>query len=475
MLLSTAGGVFLRLAEGQQAQAEQVRALQTTTVDVGGNKVTLFKVDDVPVNGADEVKSWSDLITRIVATGYDIDKFNTSFEAGAFPKLQNVQAMERLGGTPALLTHNPRLVEPLLGEIASLVDRCIAYRNEGAELEIAGVAAGASRLVAYALDEVEAQTIASDVPGSAASVLAARYPTAIDFYKTAADANLGNGNAAQLQGLIDANTNIKDKSATRTSLLMTSLLFKQALNKQILSRYNVPGNAHNFVERFERLRALFESDIEAAYQRAIAASVGLTSIFSYKEPLPELSESGFIDKLLIWTRKAMRAVTLAGEREIEFVKTVSVSVPPTVVAGSPVFKFKVDFPGFRSVRLRAIAASINGFDKQYAQSAYFNSTYAISLIKEDPSMGPNAVAVLPQVRPWGPQANPVNVSGALLYNVNPEGEWTGRISSNVIDGNGQRSPIPGPQGIIHHLIFEFRVVATVDKLDGLYWINEDRV
>ena len=112
MLLSTAGGVFLRLAEGQQAQAEQVRALQTTTVDVGGNKITLFKVDDVPVNGADEVKSWSDLITRIVATGYDVDNFNTSFETGAFPKLQNIQAMQLLGGTPALLTHNPRLVEP---------------------------------------------------------------------------------------------------------------------------------------------------------------------------------------------------------------------------------------------------------------------------------------------------------------------------------------------------------------------------
>jgi hypothetical protein len=191
MLLSTAGGVLLQLAEDQQAHAGQVQALETTTVNVGANKIQIFKVDDVSVNAADEIKSWFELIARIVATGYDIDKFNVPFEKGAFELLERVQSEEKLP-----FTHNPRLVEPLLGEVASLVDRCIAYRNQAADLEIAGVAAGASRLVAYALDKIETQTVAKDVSGSAAGVLAAEYPMALNFYQKAADVNLGSGNAA---------------------------------------------------------------------------------------------------------------------------------------------------------------------------------------------------------------------------------------------------------------------------------------
>jgi hypothetical protein len=248
---------------------------------------------------------------------------------------------------------------------------------------------------------------------------------------------------------------------------MTSVLFRQALNKQLLSRYSVPGNAHNFVERFERLRGLFESDIEAAYRRAIAASAGLQQIFSYNEPLPELSESGFIDALLIWTRKAMRAVTLVGEREIEFSKSISTL---KVVYDSQNFTVDLDFPGFRSVRLRSIGASFF-VSAHYRNAIGGEGAIGVSLVKPDVSIGPIAVAVLPGVRPWSPQAIPVSASGAMLYNVDPRGQWMGRINAVGFGGDGG---VMTRLGLTQFLNLEFRVVATVDELDGAYWTTQDR-
>jgi hypothetical protein len=54
--------------------------------------------------------------------------FDQSFDDPVRPELERIEAEERDGE----YAHNPRLVEPLLGEIAALIDRCLAYRREGA-------------------------------------------------------------------------------------------------------------------------------------------------------------------------------------------------------------------------------------------------------------------------------------------------------------------------------------------------------
>lgn len=226
-VLSGVGTALLALADSASGQTTP----RETSVKIGGKDVSALAVDDVTITAADENKQWSDLITRIAATGYEVDKFNTSFESGVYDSLVTIKQEEHNS-----LTHNPRLVEPLLGDLSSLIDRCITYRSQGDELEISGVALGAARLAADALDDIDAQIASNDISGAAAAILESDYPPALAAYTAATNSNLGLGNSRQLQALIKASAFISDSSSKRTELLTTKVIPTEtcpAANKSI--------------------------------------------------------------------------------------------------------------------------------------------------------------------------------------------------------------------------------------------------
>ena len=295
-------------------------------------KATDLNIKDVIRAEKDDVAGWNSLVSRVAKVEKPLETFGVPFEKGVVDDLTTIQSEEKNG-----YTHNPRLVEPLLGEISALIDRCIVYRKEGRELEIAAVAAASSKLIFDTMHEIDQKIVSLDPNYSSTSVLADKYPQVLNSFDDATQ----KGFKAEVGAQGEANKAYSSTSKDRLDLILNRLKFTQDLEGQFHSRHSVPGNAHNFAERFEQLRALFNSDIKAAYQRALAASAGLKAIFDFNDALPVISETGFIDNFLIWTRNAMRAVTSIAENEIEFSRTVPVPIS-AVSAATPVAPFSVD-------------------------------------------------------------------------------------------------------------------------------------
>jgi len=286
LLLSlAASGSLLALSSTADAQDSSERVVMKRSV-----APTSLKDAQAPTK-SQASQFWEDLKSRAKAAYPALSVFDNSFEQGSVPALNKITNDEDLK-----LTHNPRLIEPLLGDIASLLDRCVAYRREGRELEIAGVAAGASNIATLTLQSSEKDLAEINVSADAARKLVEEYPEAVAAFGQ-------NPAGKQLKAELSANQIIDQRSDERKSLILSRLKFSQDLELQLLSRHDVQGNAHNYSERFEDVRRLFESDILSAYRRAIAVSKGFESVFGISPPkLPEVTAVGFLDRLVIWTR-----------------------------------------------------------------------------------------------------------------------------------------------------------------------------
>ena len=93
------------------------------------------------------------------------------------------------------------------------------------------------------------------------------------------------------------------------------------------SRHTQPGHALNYKERGERVRALLRQELVTSYQRAQAVYSGLKQVFNIDEPLPKLSENGYIDDLVLWARKIVKALALRKEKETVFEHVISLTAP----------------------------------------------------------------------------------------------------------------------------------------------------
>jgi hypothetical protein len=464
LLLTAVGGSLLSLATAEPLSAQT--AIKTP-VDVPLKKIEPGKVIDLRIDSPKEAEAWNTIKSRVSESGVWPKVFDASFEESVFSQLERVASEET-----NKFTHNPRLVEPLLGEISSLLDRSLACRREGSELEIAGVAAGAARIVSDAVREIDQKLAAIDVTRSMTVVLAENYPAAADLYEQASDHNLGRGNASQIKAQVLANQKVTASVEERLKLTLGRLAFTQEVERQLLGRHDVPGNADNFGERFERLRKLFASDVVSAYRRALAASAGLAALFDFKDPLPTLAKNGFLDELVIWTRNAMRAVARVGESEIEFTRVISIPVAPATPAAPASINFDTSFPGFKMLRLRGIAACFCQDPGDVKNDNAGNASIGAVMVKTDGGLGPRVVIPLPSVRQFGAQREPVYVDGALIYNVDPRGNWSYRVSTKGIGGNGaawERA------ALIKSLIVYMKLVGVPEEKDGSWWTTEDHV
>jgi hypothetical protein len=415
-----------------------------------------------------QVTQWSALINRLKDYGSWPPTFDTPYETGAIPKLQLIAARES-----SQLTHNPRLVEPLLGEIASLLDRCLAYRDQGATLEIQGVAASLNRLIFDSTADLDQKLARSDPSPDVANILASNYPKAVAHFQ-GANNEIGNGTALQLSAQALGNAKLRDVEQSRLGLTLARLQLVQDINRQMLARYDVPGNADNYAQRFDRYRSLFESDITSAYERGYAASSGLAKLFDYNVAPPPPNDPAFLDNFVIWTRNAMRAVAKLGETEIEITRYVLISNVPASVFD---FDLSGTFLGLTHVRLRSLAVSfcadagvIGGPSPDEKKS---NASFGFVMVKSNNQFGPRSVIVLPAVKGYGQQRVPDSISGAAIYNVDPAGVWSMRLSTKGVTTNN--GPIDRT-GLVTGLILQLHCVCVPDPAnDGSWWTAEDRV
>lgn len=469
MLLTLAGGTLLSLASGEESVAQTtIPGKGPTSVNIAGKTLKLENLSDFKVTAPTEVKNYENLFARLVTADATLDSFKPSLEDAVVDALKAIGSEEKNTSF-----HNPRLIEPLLGEIASLVDRCIAYRREASELELAGIAGAAARLTFDTLSDIDRRVTAIDISGSAAASFVESSKNVEAALKTASDKNLGEGLAIEAAAQISSNSSIAANSETRSKLLLTRLTQTQDIQRQLLARQSISGAAENYLERFQRVRALYEADIKAAYRRALAAQKGLAALFDRVDAVPAVSGNGFLDTLLIWTRDAMRAVTHIGESEIEFTKNFVVPIPPGAGNGPFPLDTRTAFAGLKSVRLRSISMSYTYSDGSYPNNGDGNGAVSVVLLKTDETIGPKPVVVNPNVRCWSLQGQAQAIDGALLYNVDPRGNWSGRVNQKGMTGSGDEwANRPNAK----NLVVQFHVVAVPDPLnDGSFWTSADKV
>ena len=409
--------------------------------------------------------------------------FDTSYLAGAAPQLKEIAEQEK-----QKLHHNRRLVEPLLGEISALVDRCIAYRKEGANLELQGVSAGISKYLAYTLDDGDLAQSRIDPSYAMSVVLADKYGSAS---KTMRDDPSNKAAQLQLDALSLANGKFAELQAQRVSWQSGRLKQVQDIGRKLIGRYDTEGNAHNFAQRFDRVRRLFQSDIASAYRRAIAAREGLKMIFEFSDDanFPDPDNPKMLDNFVQWTRNAMRAVALIGETEIEFTRqfTLEFSGQPLAI-GKPQKMVEVDLEqeiGIKYLRLRAVGATFTYDGDPIKDSNKTSAIFRVVLLKGfTPLSGekldgrePRVVIPLNNVKAEGASVVPDYVTGAALYNVNPNGQWDYRIGPHWSNHTGYHTFMeqPFPSWLKRIQIYMQLVGAPDPSRDRDWWTTEDRV
>ncbi len=458
LLLTLASGSILALSTEANAQTASPKPIAKTVV-----KAAEIKDISGLFSKAQATSAWSELKSRASALSSALSAFDVSYEEGSVAALSKIDNDEKIK-----LTHNQRLIEPLLGEIASLLDRCVAYRREGRELEIAGVAAGANLIATLALQKTDRDIAQINVPAEVAQVLVTQYPSAIDAF--------GAGGAGkQLQAERAANERLEQRSDARTALLLGRLTFTQDLELQLLARHGVDGNAHNYAERFNSVRRLYDSDIQAAYKRAKAVMAGFEAVFGIKPPdLPAVAPFGFLDAFVIWTRDAMRSVTTLAETEIEFVRDIVITIPAAATNAPVSFDVKDHFQGLQAVRLRSISLFFTSDHASTHNDHFTNGTVAAVLAKTAPETSPRIILPVTGVRWFVSGREPTTIDGSLVYNADPRGTWNVKLSGKGLLSDG--NPLDRA-ATIKKLVVRFSVLANIDpKNDTLFWFStEDRV
>ncbi|HEX8237761.1 MAG TPA: hypothetical protein VF600_17595 [Abditibacteriaceae bacterium] len=267
-----------------------------------------------------------------------------------------------------LPNYSPRLYEAMLSEAAKLLNRCEAYRRE------ADIAAGQAIQDAYAFVLKEAllhnrQLLLDKSTTAANTARSTNYHQAAQAFGESAEP-LAQGN----QKLADADStfiaSVTEIEEKRTSLSRDALEIEREFQNVLRMQQQMFGSALNNVNRYERLLRLFLEDLDEAYERLIAATLGMAYSHSTgplagwlaqaDNKLPVSKKSGpdnkpiyefNFDDLISWTRKAMRQVDLLSLQDREV-------VIPVIIGG----KLPTNIASYRGES--AIAVKLLNFEGQ---------------------------------------------------------------------------------------------------------------
>jgi hypothetical protein len=342
--------------------------------------------------------------------------------------IEVLAAIQALDLTPP--PYEPLLVEQLLTDVSSLLDRCLAYRREAYELELSAVSYAAEYSLFLDLAPINEQVELLSL--KAAQALAKEPPV---------------------------DDSPKGPIATKWRLMKEH-------RAELQRRHETRGNAHNFPERYKRVLRLLAEDIREASVKASCAAIGLKLVYGITEPLlPPTTENvdlnsqapkDYLDELVAWTRTMIRELERLRERWIEYDLVVPVSQPwaedgsELVPSGPTAAAFKKDgllelranlaksFPNLRNVRLRALGLSLgwalqkpgpnHGYEVSKRRAYRYRAIVFTPLqrgVKQASYRRPPVH--LGDVGVFWPDDTVALEGGPAVHNVDPRGEWIIRL------------------------------------------------
>lgn len=247
------------------------------------------------------------------------------------------------------------------------------------------------------------------------------------------------------------------------------------------------GNALNYAQRIERVRAQFDADVLQAYRRLRLASVGINTIWPERatpDAFPKLAANGYLDDLLSWTRRQVYWLDQKSRVDVEF--SVGYSIRYRVqgstgaeanydeynkLLGGNVVAFKLDREWFfnaKALRLRGVKASIIMQDDGAKSNPNANTKFQISIRPPEQiakaSDGDRKYALRPVVLgAAGLASNKEEESGfhgVEVFNADPlAGEW--QISLLRRSGIADLQDRQGDQPIVQDVVLEFHVAGEL--------------
>ncbi len=352
-------------------------------------------------------------------------------------------------GSP--LPYEPALVEPLLGDVAALLDRCAAYQREASELEIKWVQHQLESQLAGKLSELDLDlALASTGLASAMAARAAYAATQAEFSRAQDDA-LAPGFAKEAEGASSVAGKVVDAAGLRESLLKERTNQVRDYQTKLDARHTESGGAHNYLERHERIAALMFEDFEEAYRKAKCAVIGLRAIFGLADAEAQIGDltaatpAGPVFSLILWTRRMMRKIESFSETEVEYDLVVPLLQPIKDTAkglintdeykaamkdgGSGTLNFSLPADFFQNqsrLRLKGIGVSFTGPDLGNANASAGRALVAVfpppqELIQGQQRRRPPVL--LGGVLPFGAHTALLRSEGLAVHNLKPAGDW----------------------------------------------------
>ena len=227
---------------------------------------------------------------------------------GVFRKSAVVQAISLFKPVPR---YEPLLLDTLLQEASAALDRCLAFRREAYELEIAAVKAAAD----YALFK-ELSTI--DEKSEILALAIPRLESETTGYRQASAAYADKGFSKHDETLSNSAGAGLKLAARREELIRGRWEVRRRYEANYNSRHTAPGNAHNFAERWIRTVNLLAEDLQEAYEKLMAVRFVLKAIYREDRGLPVLRGEESLDELVMWTREVIRYLDVEAQQEVRY-------------------------------------------------------------------------------------------------------------------------------------------------------------
>jgi len=184
--------------------------------------------------------------------------------------------------------HNIWLVEALLDQSIDHLNNCLDLRDEGQSLE--------NMTVNHALD----MALAIKLQNKDAESIEIQRQDQTRYKAVSEQTELNKSAEGKIEGSdqsIDAVNRIQDQFIDVKDHKLNEVI-RHTLAKTKMSQ--VDGSASNYLQRFERAREVFVNEFKNAYSKLVAVQDGLKVVYDISTPLPEITDSGYLDKLYLW-------------------------------------------------------------------------------------------------------------------------------------------------------------------------------
>lgn len=211
----------------------------------------------------------------------------------------------------------PLLISRYADKLADLIEKCLTLKREIQELEILAVKAAVDYdlfVVTSAIDE-ESETLKLYDDAKAVKIKWENNAAAT-FGDTSP---LNSGFKAVSQGTSESTSAEVATDHRLAELIKKRWSSVRAYQAAYHSRYNEPGNAHNYAQRADNLKRILQSELEEAAQRAIALNSGLKTVYAWTPgQLPGSFDASTLDDFAVWVLEARRELAHRTEGESLF-------------------------------------------------------------------------------------------------------------------------------------------------------------